>query len=387
MGVSGEQTESGALWGIEVELSAMDPRQSGEDHMGGVATPPPHGARALAFGIDLIVVVLIALATGVGWPMWVGIFVGYHTVLLWLTGQTVGKAISNLEVRRVDGAAFVRVPRALPWALGRSSLGYLVVDAVGIGVLVALPRANTARRCLHDWVFGSQVVLRGELSWAIPKLRRRLSEFARRREDASKAVAEDHQDSLRLSGLWHWLVTGALVLEKLLDSLQSLVNRISGWFGGTSSGGTSSTVISSKAAVAVGAASSAVTAGTLAGFLAWSGPPAEAAIEGDWGSVVVQQVGQDAFEGRMSRPVTSKLGCIFEAGQVVWRFSGAGPDFSGTSQWAHLTDGECDGFVWGAATFELLDQGTPDERADDVLRKCETNPDNDEKDCDDLHRS
>lgn len=365
----------------------MAPHESGENRSGGAARPPPHGARALAFVIDLIVVALIALATGVGWPLWVGIFVGYHTVLLWLTGQTVGKAISNLEVRRADGATFVRVPRALPWALGRSSLGYLVVDAVGIGVLVALPRTNAARRCLHDWVFGSQVVLRGELSWAIPKMRRRLSEFARSREDASKAVAEDHQDSRKLSGLWHWLVTGALALEKLLDSLQGLVTRISGWFGGTSSGGTSSTVMSTKAAAAVGVASSAVTAGTLAAFLAWSGPPADAAIEGSWGSVIVQQVGQDAFEGRMLRPVKSKLGCTFEAGQVVWQFSGAGPEFAGTSQWAHLTDGECDGFEWGAATFELQDQGTPDERTDDVMRKCETHPRSGEMHCDDFHRS
>ncbi len=361
-------------------------QQSGESSLGSVIASPPHGARLLAFGIDLLVVVLVTLLAGGGWPLLVGVFVAYHTALVWLTGQTVGKAISNLEVRRSDGEAFLRAPRALPWILGRSSLGYLLVDALGIGVLVALPGANQTRRCLHDWVFGTQVVLRGELSWALPKMRRRLSGFAGRREDASKAVGENHQDARRVSGLWHWLVTAAIGLEKALELLQGLVTQVSGWFGGTSSAGTGATAISTKAAVGVGVASSVATVATVAALTVWSRPPPDASMEGNWGNVVVQQVGPNAFEGRMSKSVTSTLGCVFERGQVVWRFAGEGPKFSGDSLWAHLTDGDCDGFEWGVATFELRDRSTPAQPTDDVMRECTINPRNDKNRCRNHHR-
>jgi hypothetical protein len=52
----------------------------------------------------------------------------------WLTGgQTSGKAVCSLTVRRIDGAAPARTLGSLVWAVGRHSVGYLMVDVLGLG--------------------------------------------------------------------------------------------------------------------------------------------------------------------------------------------------------------------------------------------------------------
>jgi len=124
--------------------------------------------RLLAFAVDVacVVVVLIPLMlvgalVGVGS---LGLFVlvvvaclvTYLTVWVWLTGQTIGKALFNLTVRRVGDSAGAQTWRALVWSLGRHSVGYLIADVFGLGVLFAL---TSSRRCPHDYAFGSKVVI------------------------------------------------------------------------------------------------------------------------------------------------------------------------------------------------------------------------------------
>jgi uncharacterized RDD family membrane protein YckC len=128
----------------------------------------PHGLRLLAFVDDvLFFAVVFALGlilgtfTGVpAWPLSAAAaiaFVYYMTATVWLVdGQTVGKAVCGLRVRRIDGSLPTRSRRDLAWSLGRHSIGYLIADVLLLGTVSSLftPR----RRCPHDYAFGSEVV-------------------------------------------------------------------------------------------------------------------------------------------------------------------------------------------------------------------------------------
>lgn len=346
---------------------------------------PPHGVRLLSFLVDAAIVAIIAFVAGGGWSLLIGTFVLYHSASLWLTGQTVGKAIGNLELRSADGSRLPRTPRSVALLIGRSSVGYAIVDACGLGVLLALPQANRARRCLHDWVFGTRVVMRDDFSWALPRLRQRLLDFANNRRAASAAVQREQEETRRVAGLWHWLVTGALALEQVLDAIQRAVGHIAGWFGGPSPA-TGSSVLSTKAAASVAIASSAVTAGAITGLATWADAE-DASFEGRWGLIEVKEVGSNTFEGRMSEDTRSADGCLFESGQLVWRFAGTEQLLNGAVIWARLSDGECTGFEWGPATFELRDRGTEANPGDDVLRQCSINPRTDVRACHRLKRN
>ena len=81
----------------------------------------------------------------------IALFIAYHASCLWLTRRSAGKAIAGLRVRRRSHGT------ELGWALGRPTLGYLVVDLLGLGVLPAL--LDGRHRCLHDRVFGTEVIL------------------------------------------------------------------------------------------------------------------------------------------------------------------------------------------------------------------------------------
>jgi uncharacterized RDD family membrane protein YckC len=355
-----------------------------EDSRPGAQVAAPHGGRLVAFGIDLVVVLLVGLVVGGGWFRILGVFVAYHTALVWLTGQTIGKAIANLEVRRIDGRAFERTAMGLAWTLGRSSIGYLLVDMLGLGVLVALPRRNTERRCLHDMVFGSRVVLRGETEWALPKMRKRLSDFATRREDASRAVGEAQEAPRRLNTLWQWMVTGALGLEKILDGLQQLLTQVSSWFGGAGQAHAGAASLSTKTAAAVAAGSGAVTVATVTVIaVAASGPaavdPSEVTPVGTWGVVdtnrviVVTATGAEAsYVGRNANDYQQPLGCAFKADEIRWQFHGDFPgdiDFDGIVYPGSSAAGSDACVMQTPAIFRLYFNGSEDP-ADQTLQVC-----------------
>ena len=138
------------------------------------------GFRAVAWVIDLLVVMLVAGMAGVArlrlvyaLPLF---FIAYHTSLVSLTGSTVGKALFGLKVNR--SAKRINVA----WALGRATLGYLVVDLFGLGLVAAL--FNAQRRCFHDFAFRSDVVFEGDDKLRAKILLSRLIDFAQRQQSA-----------------------------------------------------------------------------------------------------------------------------------------------------------------------------------------------------------
>lgn len=339
----------------------------------------PHGGRLIAFGLDLLLVLLIGLAVGGGWLRLLVVFVGYHTALVWLTGQTIGKAVANIDVQRTDGRRYERTAKGLPWALGRASIGYLVVDMLGIGVLAAVAPRNPARRCLHDVVFGSQVVLRGQTEWALPKMRKRLSDFATRREVAAQEVDDAHADTRQMWKLWQWVVTGALALEKVLDFIQHAITQVSSWFGGAGQAHAGGAALSTKATAGVVAGTGAVTAGAVTA-IAIAVAPAGGGVVDSWTSsrsnnvTIVEKDGALSYVGKAaSRRTHDATGCVVRANQEVWRFVGSGPTFEGEARWSQGRDGENCRFEWGDATFVFDDHGT-DDLSDDTLRYCSTDP-------------
>lgn len=349
---------------------------------------PPHGTRLTAFAVDLGLVLLLASRVDAGWWFVLVVFVAYHTTLLWLTGQTVGKAVANLEVRRVDGIDYVRTSRGLLWVLGRSSIGYLLVDVLGLGLLVAFWRRNTARRCFHDFVFGSQVVLRGELDWALPRVKQRLVEFARTRRHGSQEVQDRQEEARELKGLWGWLVAGALKLDAILatiaDTIASavgLVQRGISWvsqrLGSTHPVEGLSTGMPVKAAVGVGASTSAATVGAVVAASVLVGPAAGLSPVGVWGGgfVEIEATGPETYIGHLLEGFRAwDTGCIYERGDTYLRMRGSGPAYDGEVRWSVSEGGTCTRFEWSDADFELDDSGARDGSAEQVLRFCSTGP-------------
>jgi uncharacterized RDD family membrane protein YckC len=131
--------------------------------------------RLCAFGVDLLTVSLVFgcfLLVGklAGFNPSDGLFVYVTTFValgacfcaivgmsVWLTdGQSVGKAMFGLTVRRLPPARLRGRLQDLAWALARHSWGYMVVDVAGVGCLVVLLTRH--RRSLHDYAFHSEVV-------------------------------------------------------------------------------------------------------------------------------------------------------------------------------------------------------------------------------------
>lgn len=128
----------------------------------------PHGRRVWAFVFDLAVVGILALVPG-GVAAWLfdrqtdassltnlvvlglalaAALCAYSTATSWLTdGQTPGNAMLGLAVRWRTGAPPGRDLRGLAWVAGRSSVGYIVIDVSGLGMLVGL--LTRGRRCLQ----------------------------------------------------------------------------------------------------------------------------------------------------------------------------------------------------------------------------------------------
>jgi uncharacterized RDD family membrane protein YckC len=180
----------------------MDPRIEGE-------SSAPHGRRALAWLTDLAIVGVMALLftsllqlpglislvlggrlphVSPKWflPFAVLFFIAYQTSCMWLTQRTAGKAMFGLRVRRAgERSGFL-------WALGRSTVGYIVIDVFGAGTVLAF--GNRRHRCLHDFVFGSEVVLEQAGALRPRVLWNRLLEF----EEERQASRDEKTKSLRL---------------------------------------------------------------------------------------------------------------------------------------------------------------------------------------------
>lgn len=75
-----------------------------------------------------------------------------------LTGQTLGKKLLGLQMRKMDGS----LPSAFEWFYKRSlpvlALSYIPVIGGWIAFADALLIFGAKRRCGHDWIAGTQVV-------------------------------------------------------------------------------------------------------------------------------------------------------------------------------------------------------------------------------------
>lgn len=162
--------------------------------------------RASATAIDglTVMVVLFFLPQPVNYAIPLVMFIAYETIFVWLTGQSPGKAICGLEVRRIGG------PRRLVWALGRSSIGFFVINLGGVGSLWGL--RDPHGRTLHDLVFGSDAVIKERLI-SVPSAARALKEWAERQ---LKAVDEKKGQLAIMTGLWLFLMKVATGAQRVV---------------------------------------------------------------------------------------------------------------------------------------------------------------------------
>ncbi len=174
------------------------------------AVPASVALRATAWLIDLCVVGAVVAVSRL--PLAYGVplvlFILYHTFAVWLTQQTLGKAILGLIVIRTD-----KEP-SLPWAFGRASIGYFTVDMLGLGLFAAL--FDRRRRCLHDHVFASRVVLEGD-AVSRPSLVERLIAYA---EKHQCALDEKEKPYRQVKGLCEFWMRLAAWLLKIIRWLQ-----------------------------------------------------------------------------------------------------------------------------------------------------------------------
>jgi uncharacterized RDD family membrane protein YckC len=390
---------------------AADPVQPAsspvEDRPGGDGTPgrtvglAPHLSRLLAFVLDVLcIAVVLAVPALLGkllgfgsaalFAVVVALMVMYfQAVSVWLTGgQTIGKALFGLTVRRIDGSAPPRTPRGLAWAVGRHSVGYLVVDVVGLGVLAAL--MTPRRRCLHDYAFRSEVVV-GDTS---PQpLGMRLRGYWERVEAAQEETSKRYASVV---SLYKWLsklvikpATGFLFVagqhadsplgrlrDRFVDQVERFVNRLAGKARPEATA-PPATPPSAAATLGLGAATAGITG--IIVFAALTVLPTPE-IVGTWGGVRVQRTGWTSSVGIRVTDSTGASGCTFRSGSQVWKIKGRAPRYTGSELWVQGSRGQNCTFKWGtAATFELLDHNT--------LRWCSTSPFTRRQECDTAHRT
>jgi uncharacterized RDD family membrane protein YckC len=338
----------------------------------------PHPLRLLAFMIDLS---LVAAATGAV-AVVTGSLVVYAVVLLmawviyqtgavWLTGgRTIGKAACSLSIRHIDGSAPRQDRDGLAWAFGRASLGYLVIDMGGLGILVGL--RNPRRRCLHDYAFASEVVLHPDTGdplhprGRLERLRQRLQQFTEDRENAWEAKKKNYAF---VATLWKWLVRiTEISLAGLLfarDRWHALVQRLAADAHPTTSAPAAKALTAGKITTLV--ATTTVATGTAVAVAVATATYLAAPIIGDWGGLRITRVGVQSYHATGTvDAVSPRNGCTFPKGQEDARISGHGQHYTGYSLWAFGHDGQDCRFKWEPSTFDLI--GT------NILRICTTDP-------------
>jgi uncharacterized RDD family membrane protein YckC len=324
----------------------------------------PHPLRLLAFMIDLF---LLAVATGAAAAV-TGSLVVYAVVLLmawviyqtgsvWLTGgRTIGKAACSLSVRHIDGSAPRQDRAGLAWAFGRASLGYLVIDIGGLGILVGL--RSPRRRCLHDYAFASEVVLHPDTGdplhprGRLERLRQRLQQFTEDRENAWEAKKKNYAF---VATLWEWLVRiTEISLAGLLfarDRWHALVQHLAAHAHPTTSAPAAKALTAGKITTLV--ATTTVATGTAVAVAAAT--YLAAPIIGDWGGVRITRVGVQSYHATATADLVSpRSGCILPKGQEDARISGHGQHYTGYALGAWGHDGQDCRYKWEPSTFDLV---------------------------------
>lgn len=336
----------------------------------------PHPLRLLAFMVDLFLVAAAAGAVAVV----TGSFVVYAVVLLmawviyqtgavWLTGgRTIGKAACSLSVRHIDGSAPRQDRAGLAWAFGRASLGYLVIDMGGLGILVGL--RNPRRRCLHDYAFASEVVLHPDTGdplhprGRLERLRQRLQQFTEDRENAWEAKKKNYAF---VATLWKWLVRiTEISLAGLLfarDRWHALVQRLAAHAHPTTSAPAAKALTAGKITTLVAATTVATGTAVAVATATYLAAP----IIGDWGNIHITRVGLESYRSTLiSSYVEPRSGCALYKGQEGDRISGHGQHYTGYDLWVFGRNGQDCRYKWEPSTYDLIGTNT--------LRVCTTDP-------------
>jgi len=213
--------------------------------------PAPHWRRLLAWSIDLVIILLVVAFTSpaASLALLLGFFIAYHTLLTWLAQRTAGKALLGLRVERVTERKL-----SFFWALGRASLGYLVVDVLGVGVVLAL--FNRQHRCPHDYCFGSVVCRTPSRVEAPGTWGTRLQGYV---DQLKSTLAERFKTITALAALMD-------LLRNLAAKIQAVTTSIGHWLGFSTAGSADTSLgaaLSLKATAALLVATSALTAAVL----------------------------------------------------------------------------------------------------------------------------
>ena len=316
----------------------------------------PFRARVVAFALDYGIVYLLARAVGSSNPVtfFVALFVVYHAGLQWYMQRTLGKALMGLRVIRGG-----RRPITLAWSLGRSTIGYGVVDLFGLGLLTSWFDRKW-RRCAHDFVFGSVVVSESLQRAGLKVLTMRLLDAARRFEQAHaeklKRVAElakpvtDYVESLEqdervksvrtVQSMWGRLIQVAVFLALLLDKIVTLLYgadqklTIAAGAGGAAAG-----VLGAGGAAAGAALSAVVPAGMAAIPAALTMATTSAIVTG--AAATVPGI-RDAARAFASPTVSVRSESTFDKGREGWRVAGVS---SGTDPVFRESDGNPGGHI------------------------------------------
>lgn len=336
----------------------------------------PHSLRLLAFAIDLVLVAaataVVATATGsllLSAVVLIMAWVIYQTGSVWLTGgRTTGKAACNLSVRRINGSAPRQDRAGLAWAFGRASLGYLVIDLGGLGVLVAL--GNPRRRCLHDYAFASEVVLHPDTGdplnprSRLERIRQRLQQFTDDRERTWEAKKQNYAFA---AALWKWLLRiTEISLAGLLfaqNRWQTLVRRLAAHAHPTTSAPAAKALTAGKLTTLVATTTAATGTALAVAATAYLSAP----IVGNWGAFRITRVGVQSYQAiQTGDAVSSRTGCTYHKGQEVSLISGHGQHYTGKDLWVSGRNGQDCRFNWQPSTFDLIGAN--------ALKVCTTNP-------------
>jgi uncharacterized RDD family membrane protein YckC len=333
----------------------------------------PHALRLLAFTIDLSLVAIAARVVTAATESLLAYaivlltaWVAYQTASVWLTGgRTIGKAACSLSVRHIDGSAPRQDRAGLAWAFGRASLGYLVIDLCGLGVLVAL--RSPRRRCLHDYAFASEVILHPDTGdplhprSRLERIRQRLQHFTEDRESAWEAKKGKYAFVLTL---WNTVLRTAEISLGLLlfagKRWHALVLRLAAHAHPAASAPAAKALTAGKLTTLV--ATTSVATGTAAvAATAYLAAP----ITGDWGNIRITRVGVQSYQGTQISDYTVSNGCTFYKGREEDRISGHGQHYTGYGLWVFGRNGQDCRYKWEPSTFNLIGANT--------LKICTTN--------------
>ena len=245
------------------------------------------------------------------------------------------------------------------WAFGRASAGYSIVDMLGLGVLAAL--CNPRRRCVHDCVFASEVVLHpADASEPGPGLMDRIDQL-------NKNIDAGLEDSTkRFSPLWKlWrrllvIASPCVVAWQVSTRLWRQVKmRLAARAQPVGSAQAATALTGAKLAAVVAATTivtGAAAAVTAKGY-ASTAPP----ITGNWANIIrIVQAGPDNYRGfTTATGYNSVTGCTWPKGKQYWQITGRGPSYTGSEYLSRSKNaGQCSGFTWSPATFRLIEPRT-----------------------------